>query len=43
MRQLLEHKANVHAKDGYEQTALYWAAKKGHEAVIQQLLKHFAA
>lgn len=34
MQLLLQHGADVNAKDKYERTALYWAAEGGHEAVM---------
>ena len=36
---LLEHKADVDAKDKYGETALHWAAKEGHEAVVRLLVE----
>jgi ankyrin repeat protein len=40
IRLLLEHKANVDAKDKDGEAALYRAAKNGHEAVAWLLLDH---
>jgi hypothetical protein len=42
VRQLLEHEADVNAKDKYGSTALYRAAKNGHGAVVKLLLEHKA-
>jgi ankyrin repeat protein len=43
VRLLLEHNADVDAKDGYcGLTAPYRAARNGHEAVAQRLLEHKA-
>lgn len=42
MRLLLEHEADIEAKDEDGETALYWAARNRHEAVIRLLLKHQA-
>ena len=42
---LIDHKANVNARDLYEETPLLWAArhgKHGHRAAIDLLLKHNA-
>ena len=41
-RLLLEHKAEVDAKDRNGLTALHWAARNGHEAVARLLLEHKA-
>jgi hypothetical protein len=38
-QQLLEAKADVKAKNNSEQTALHWAARNGHEAVVRLLLE----
>jgi ankyrin repeat protein len=42
VQRLLEHKADVDAKDKDGVTALHWAAKKGHEVVVRLLLEHKA-
>jgi hypothetical protein len=42
VQQLLEHHADVDAKDSNGATALYWAATNGHEAVVRLLLEHHA-
>ena len=39
---LLEHKADVDAKDKNGETALHWAARNGHEAAVRLLLDHKA-
>ena len=39
MRLLLEAKADVNVKDSNGETALYWAAWNGHEAVVKLLLE----
>lgn len=36
---LLEHGADIEAKDGYGWTPLLLAAQKGHEAVVRLLLE----
>jgi ankyrin repeat protein len=36
---LLEYKADVDAKDGNGETALYWATRNGHEAVVGLLVR----
>ena len=42
MQLLLEHKADVDEKDKGGKTALYLAAREGHEAVVRLLLEHKA-
>ncbi|KAH0556821.1 hypothetical protein GP486_005389 [Trichoglossum hirsutum] len=42
VRLLLEHNADVNAKDNSRRTALHMAAQNGHTAVVQQLLEHKA-
>ena len=37
VRLLLEFKADVDTKDNNGETALYWAARSGHEAVVRLL------
>jgi ankyrin repeat protein len=39
---LLEHKADVNAKDRDGETALHGAASRGHEALVKLLLEHKA-
>ena len=39
---LLEQKADVDAKDKDGETALHWATRSGHEAVVRLLLEHKA-
>jgi ankyrin repeat protein len=39
VRLLLEAKADVDKKNRYGRTALYWAANKGHEAMVWLLLE----
>jgi ankyrin repeat protein len=41
-QRLLEHKANIDAKDKDGVTVLHWAAKNGHKAVVKLLLEHKA-
>jgi ankyrin repeat protein len=42
LRLLLEHKADVDAKDKNEWTALHRAVENGHDAAARRLLKHKA-
>jgi hypothetical protein len=43
VRLLLMRKVDVKAKANYRRTALYWAAKDGHEAVVRLPLEHSPA
>ena len=38
LKYLLQHKANVNAKDSFGSTALHYAAMRGNEMAVQQLL-----
>lgn len=41
-RLLLDHQANVNARDNLGMTPLHWAAYKGHRDMVTLLLKHHA-
>jgi ankyrin repeat protein len=39
---LIEHTADVSAKDSDGRTALFWAARRGHESAARMLIEHQA-
>jgi ankyrin repeat protein len=42
MEMLLDNRANIEAQGRCGETALIWAAKKGHEKVVKMLLDNRA-